>query len=53
MFYLQQTIPDTMEYMIAGYAVIFSILFLYTISILYRYRQAKDKISLYQDQIEE
>ena len=53
MFYLQQSLPDTVDYMIAGYAVIFGMLSLYVISIVYRFRQAAVKISLYREQLGE
>lgn len=48
---LWQTIPDTGSYMIAGYAVIFGIMFFYLVSITLRYRRAVQKLEYYQDQV--
>ena len=53
MIYLQQSLPDTVDYMIAGYTVIFGVLFLYILSIGYRFRKAAKKVSLYREQLED
>lgn len=47
-----QTI-DTLNYMIAGYVVIFGTIIAYLVSIYVRYRNAGETYSQYQDHIEE
>jgi CcmD family protein len=38
MMLLQQSIPDTTSYMIAGYTVIFAVILIYLVSIAVRHR---------------
>lgn len=44
-----QVPPDTSNYMIAGYAVIFTVLFLYLASLALRFRNTRRDIELLED----
>lgn len=48
---LQKTV-DTLNYMIAGYAVIFGAIMGYLISLMVRVRNARDKVQRYQKHLE-
>jgi hypothetical protein len=48
-FLLQQTLPDTTGYMIAGFAVIFGVMGLYLISIAVRRRNLKQDMQVLQE----
>ena len=41
MSYLQQAVPDTLSYMIAGYTVIFSVMILYLVSLVVRFHRLR------------
>jgi CcmD family protein len=47
--WLLQSYPDTGNYMIAGYAVIFVMMFLYTLSIAVRRRSTIRELESYRD----
>ncbi len=46
---LQQTTPDTVDYMIAGYVVIFGVIGLYLASYLIRNRNLKRDLELLEE----
>lgn len=47
--WLLQSYPDTWNYMIAGYAVIFVMMFLYILSIAVRRRSTIRELEVYRD----
>lgn len=47
MFYLQPA--DTAQYMVAGYAIAFGVMFLYVASLYIRYRNLNRDISLFEE----
>jgi len=47
--YLQQAPAETTKYMIAGYAVIFMIIFLYLVSMYIRFRNMKRAYKMFMD----
>lgn len=47
MFFLQT--PDTSQYMVAGYAIAFAVMFLYVASLYIRYRNLNRDISLFEE----
>ena len=46
---LQQTTPDTLNYMIAGYVVLAVVLGIYLISFFVRFRSLKQDLSLFEE----
>ena len=49
MEFLQSGTPETTSYMIAGYAVIFGVMFLYLVSLLLRWRNLNQDLALLQE----
>jgi len=49
MHFLQQATPETTQYMIAGYAVIFGVLALYLVSLIVRSRNLKRDMEVLQE----
>ena len=49
MMFLQQVPPDTSGYMIAGYVVIFGVMFIYLVSLVVRRRNLKQDLEVLQD----
>jgi len=47
--YFQQAPAETTKYMVAGYAVIFLIIFLYLVSLYIRFRNVKREYELFMD----
>jgi hypothetical protein len=48
MFFLE-TPPDTSQYMIAGYAIAFGVMFIYVASLFIRYRNLKRDMSMFEE----
>ena len=48
MFFLE-TPPDTSQYMIAGYAIAFGVMFIYVASLFIRFHNLKRDISMLED----
>ena len=48
-FLLQEPTPDTTVYFIAGYAVIFSVMLIYLLSLYLRQRNLKQDLDLLED----
>lgn len=46
---LQQTTPDTVDYMIAGFAVIFGVIGIYLVSFLVRNRNLRKDLELLEE----
>lgn len=46
---LQQTTPDTVNYMIAGYAVIFGVIAIYLVSFVVRNRNLRKDLQLLEE----
>ena len=49
MLYLQQPPPDTINYFIAGYVVFFSVMAMYFVSLIVRYRNLKQNLELLEE----
>jgi hypothetical protein len=48
MFFLE-TPPDTSQYMIAGYAIAFGVMFIYVASLFIRYRNLERDMSMFEE----
>jgi hypothetical protein len=48
MFFLE-TPPDTSQYMIAGYAITFGVMFVYVASLFIRYRNLNRDMSMFKE----
>jgi hypothetical protein len=44
-----ETIPDTSQYMVAGYAITFGVMLLYVISLFVRSRNLKQDLSMLEE----
>lgn len=51
--FLFDTPPDTSQYMIAGYAIAFGVMFLYVASLFIRYRNLNRDMSLFEEMEED
>jgi hypothetical protein len=47
--FLQQSIPDTSKYMLAGYVIFFTALILYPLSLYLRHRKLQKDLELLKD----
>ena len=48
MFFLE-TPPDTSQYMLAGYAIAFGVMFIYVVSLVIRFRNLNRDMSMLED----
>jgi hypothetical protein len=48
MFFLE-TPPDTSQYMIAGYAIAFGVMFIYVVSLFIRFRNLERDMSMFEE----
>ncbi|MEA3350597.1 MAG: hypothetical protein U9Q82_08260 [Chloroflexota bacterium] len=49
MTFLEQSTPDTFDYMIAGYGVLFGVMSIYLVSLFMRFRSLKRNIEMLEE----